>query len=65
MKFNYLKLASIPKRVGVAGRVPLPGSALANHTFDGFGSKAFVPVPEDSEEDEDVAQFFIDEEPKE
>lgn len=51
------------RRPGVAGRVPLPGSALANHTFDGFGSKCFVKVTEDQEtESEEMKEYFPDDE---
>lgn len=49
------------KRPGVTGRHPLPGSALANHTFDGFGAKAFIQVPESEEtESDDMKEFFPD-----
>ena len=46
----------------LCGRIPLPGESLANHTFDGFGSKAFVPVDDNAEESKDMAQFFPDDE---
>lgn len=50
------------RREGVAGRVPLPGASLANHTFDGFGSKCFVPIPDEAlVESEDMKEFFPDE----
>lgn len=51
-----------PRRPGTAGRIPLPGASLANHTYNGFGSKCFVPVPEGEEEDSVISSFFGSEE---
>lgn len=58
---EMLKQRNRKPRKGRAGRHPLPGVALANNTYDGFGKGCFVPVPEDNTEDEALKDFFPDE----